>query len=93
MIRVNFRLLLQKLHKQIHLVINGNPQNIKFYDFLPISSGWPFKYMALRKVNNRQRSDSGLTVLIFGVVAHYACNHPQNENKLIVYSNSPAVHL
>ena len=39
-----------------------------------------FKYMELRKVNIRQRSDSRVIVLIFGVVAHYACDHHQNEN-------------
>ena len=49
--------------------------------------------MELRKVNIRQRSDSCLIVLIFSVVAHYACIHLDNENWLIVYSNSPAVHL
>ena len=44
------------------------------------------KYMELRKVNIRKRSDSRLIILI-------ACIHLQNENWLIVYSNSLAVHL
>ena len=34
--------------------------------------------MKLRKVNIRQSSDYCLIVLIFGVVAHYACIHLQN---------------
>ena len=40
----------------------------------------------------RHNLDSYSIVLIFGVVAHYACPHPQNE-KLTVYSSSPAVQL
>ena len=44
--------------------------------------------MELQKVNIRQRSDSCLIVLIFGMAAHYAW---ENENELIVYSTSPAV--
>ena len=45
----------------------------------PIISGLPFKYLELRKDTIRQRSDSCIIVLIFGVVAYYACIHLQNE--------------
>ena len=52
-----------------------------------------YEHRVTKSFNICQRPESCLIVLIFGVVAHYACIHPKNENKVTIYSSSPAVHL